>query len=65
MPVNKNVREMQKNSTAKRDPMTSSFRQSARKAPGTRLGTWEDWREGSGRSGKIPGRHGHVIRDGR
>lgn len=63
MPVKSNAHEMQKNSTAK--PMTSSFPQSARKAPGTRMGTWEDWREGARRSGKISGRHGHVIRDGR
>ena len=50
---------MQNASTAKRE------RQSARKAPGTRLGIWEDWREGSTRSRKPSGRHGHVIRDGR
>ena len=35
-----------------------------RKAPGTRLGTLQDWREGSGKSG-VSGRHGHSIRDGR
>ena len=64
MPVNNNV-QLQENSTAERQSMTNSFRQSGRKTPGTRLGTWEDWREGSRRSGKSPGRHGHVIRDGR
>ena len=57
MPVNK--QEMQKNATANRK------RLSGRKAPGTRLGIWENWREGSTRCGKISGRHGHVIRDGR
>lgn len=55
MPVN----NMQNDSKTKRE------RQSTRKAPGTRLGVWEDWREGSSRCGKISGRHGHVIRDGR
>lgn len=60
MPVNK-----QKDSAATRGPRTSSLRQSGRKAPGIRYGTWEDWREGSTRCGKISGRHGHVIRDGR
>lgn len=38
---------------------------SGRKAPGTRLGTLEDWRQASGRSGKTLIRHGHSVRDGR
>lgn len=38
--------------------------QPARKAPGTRLGTLQDWR-GSNNSGKVSGRHGQMIRDGR
>jgi hypothetical protein len=50
---------IQNDSTAKRK------RESARKAPGTRLGVWEDWREGSSRSRKMSSRHGYVIRDGR
>jgi len=36
---------------------------SCRKAPGTRLGTLLDWREGSIKPGNQ--RHGHTIRDGR
>ena len=52
MPVKKN--------TVKRETKVSSFR----KAPGTRLGTLEDWRGDSGKSG-VSGRHGHAIRDGR
>jgi hypothetical protein len=36
---------------------------STRKAPGTRIGTLFDWREGSTKS--VSGRHGHTIRDGR
>ncbi len=64
MPVSQNGSQ-QEGRKPKRELMTSSFRQSARKAPGTRLGTWEDWREGSSRSGKISGRHGRAIRDGR
>lgn len=65
MPVNNHANQqgMGKNSTAK--PGASSFRKSNRKAPGTRLGTLEDWREGSNKSGKISGRHGNAIRDGR
>jgi hypothetical protein len=60
MPVNK-----KKYSTATQEPRTSSLRRSSRKAPGTRLGIWEDWRQGSSTCGKLSGRHGHVIRDGR
>jgi len=51
---------VKKNTTVKRETKVSSFR----KAPGTRLGTLQDWREGSGKSG-VSGRHGHAIRDGR
>jgi hypothetical protein len=64
MKNNKNE-EKQQVGKAKREITTNSFTQSARKAPGTRNGTWEDWREGSRKSGKIAGRHGHAIRDGR
>ena len=57
MPVNK--QEIQKDATVKRQ------RLSGRKAPGTRVGIWENWREDSTRCGKISGRYGHVVRDGR
>ena len=40
-------------------------RKSDRKAPGTRIGSSIDWREGSKKSGKISGRYGHAVRDGR
>lgn len=36
---------------------------SGRKAPGTRIGTLLDWREGSIKS--VNQRHGQTIRDGR
>lgn len=42
----------------------NSFRKPVRKAPGTRVGTLQDWR-GEGNSGKTSGRHGQSIRDGR
>ena len=42
----------------------NSFRKPTRKAPGTRVGTLQDWR-GAGNSGKTLGRHGQSIRDGR
>ena len=62
MPMSNKTRKMQNASTAKRQSMTS---QSRRKAPGTRLGTLIDWRGDSNGSGKIAGRHGQAIRDGR
>lgn len=50
---------------AQRKLMRSPLRRCSRKAPGTRMGTWQDWREGSGRSEKLSDRYGHAIRDGR
>lgn len=41
------------------------FGKSARKAPGTRIGILNDWREGSAKSGKLSGRYGRALRDGR
>jgi len=43
----------------------NSFRKPTRKAPGTRMGTIEDWRGQNNNSGKTFGRHGQSIRDGR
>jgi hypothetical protein len=42
----------------------NSFRKPIRKAPGTRMGTVQDWR-GMSNSQKTSGRHGQSIRDGR
>lgn len=55
MPINSEA-------TTKRETSTS---QSGRKVPGTRLGVMLDWRVGASKAGKISGRHGHAIRDGR
>lgn len=38
---------------------------STRKPVGTRLGTLEDWRGGSNKSGRTSGRYGSGVRDGR
>ena len=35
------------------------------KAPGTRAGILEDWREGTGKAGKSSGAPGNTLRDGR
>jgi len=55
-------------SSEKNNSLTSVKQDSApkpvRKAPGTRVGTIQDWRAADG-SGKSSGRHGQVIRDGR
>ena len=50
---------------AKLEVAKTSVRQTVRKAPGTRMGTWEDWRGGANKSVKNPGRHGQAVRDGR
>jgi hypothetical protein len=65
MPINKNVeqQETETPSIEKRELTATSFRKSGRKAPGTRLGMLNDWREGSAES--VSRRHGHTIRDGR
>lgn len=43
----------------------NSFRKPVRKAPGTRMGTLEDWRGENNNAVKTSGRHGQSIRDGR
>lgn len=58
MPTNTN----QKNEV--KGNQQNSFRKPIRKAPGTRLGTVQDWR-GASSSQKTSGRHGQSIRDGR
>lgn len=42
-----------------------SLRTSGRKAPGTRIGVYIDWREGSDTSGRLSGSFGRSLRDGR
>lgn len=65
MPIRTNVKQQKRESApkAKRELTTSSFRKPGRKAPGTRYGTIEDWREGSNKA--VSGRHGQTVRDGR
>jgi hypothetical protein len=66
MSVSNNMKqqEMGKDSTEARTPLASAFRKSGSKAPGTRAGTLEDWREGSKKSGN-PSGSGKTLRDGR
>ncbi len=61
MPFNVQQQAM-KNLIEKREP---SFGKCNRKAPGTRMGTLIDWREGSIKAGKDSSRYGHALRDGR
>jgi len=51
--------------TTKQHETTKRQPNSFRKPQGTRIGTLEDWREGSTKSVEITGRHGQSIRDGR
>jgi hypothetical protein len=50
-------------STDNQTPLSATLRKPLRKAPGTRLGIFQDWREGS--SGKAERRIGDRLRDGR
>jgi len=59
MPTSKNANQPVKQN------QENSFRKPIRKAPGTRLGTVQDWRSANNTSGKTAGRHGQSIRDGR
>jgi len=63
MPVSQ-TRSQKKVRKVKQEQTSSSVR-SQRKAPGTRMGTWEDWRGGDSKAGKVSVRHGNAIRDGR
>lgn len=56
MPVNKNF---------KSGSSVSACRKTRAKAPGTRLGTIEDWRGASGKSGKTGAERRNAFRDGR
>lgn len=55
MPTNANKNEAKQNRETR----------STRKAPGTRMGTVQDWRGMNANAGKTSGRHGQAIRDGR
>ncbi|HYV09313.1 MAG TPA: hypothetical protein VE980_00170 [Pyrinomonadaceae bacterium] len=49
----------------KRNSSVSACRKSEAKAPGTRLGTVQDWREVSGNCGKTGNQRRNAFRDGR
>lgn len=63
MPINAKRESMVNNPTTKH--VQSSLRPSGRKAPGTRIGLFIDWREGSATSGRLSDRYGRSVRDGR
>lgn len=50
---------------AKAKKVQSSLGTTGRKAPGTRIGLLMDWREGSTKSGRLSGRYGRSLRDGK
>lgn len=65
MPRYSNMKQMQKDSTAAQTGLTAALPKSGRKAPGTRAGTFQDWRKGSNKSGKASVGIGKTLRDGR
>lgn len=60
--LTKEKTKMAKKNTTQQQTVKSA---SSRKPLGTRLGTIEDWRGASGKSGKLGGRYGSAVRDGR
>ena len=58
MPTNKNANQSNEVNRHRES-------KSVRKAPGTRVGTIQDWRGANNNSGKTSARHGQTIRDGR
>jgi hypothetical protein len=62
MPRNRTINQTKTVSIATRPTAAS---RSGRKAPGTRLGILEDWREGSSKSGVTSVGIAKSIRDGR
>ena len=65
MPTNEKPQVIGNQSLGKQDPAANNVRKPIRKAPGTRLGTVQDWRGADNNTGKLSGRHGQSIRDGR
>lgn len=65
MPRYRNLKQMQKDSTAAQTRLNAASPKSGRKAPGTRLGMLQDWREGSNKSGRTSVGIGKALRDGR
>jgi hypothetical protein len=65
MPRNGSMKQMQKDSKSAQGRLTATFPKSGRKAPGTRMGMLQDWREGSSKSGKTSVGIGKAVRDGR
>jgi hypothetical protein len=59
MPFNVKHEATVKNLTRRQAQSTSG-----RKAPGTRIGLYIDWREGSATSGRLSRRYGRSLRDG-
>jgi hypothetical protein len=65
MPSNENTNsEMEHKTTEERHPIATALRKLHRKAPGTRVGMLQDWRQGS-TSGKASRRETNALRDGR
>jgi len=65
MPVKDVEQQETKMLSTDKQNLTATFCKSGLKAPGTRLGMLNDWREGSTKPGKVSSRYGQAIRDGR
>ena len=56
---------MAMNKKSKRNSSATACRKPAAKAIGTRVGVLSDWRQESGKSGKMPSERRSAFRDGR
>jgi hypothetical protein len=65
MPIKNNLNQQSAEKSPKKETTATSSRKRDRKAPGTRMGTLADWREGSASGAKPSSSHGRAIRDGR
>lgn len=64
MPVKQMKQTLERKSTGEPSPLATALRKSAPKASGTRVGTLQDWRQGS-TSDKSQRRCSQILRDGR
>lgn len=63
MPVTEHMKQTVKQKSTK-EGSPAALRNPSPKATGTRVGTLQDWREGSA-TGKALRHRGHTLRDGR
>jgi hypothetical protein len=64
MPLTNHANQTIGHDSSELRPLATVLSRPVRKAPGTRAGVFQDWRQGSTRT-KAPARSGKALRDGR